>query len=180
MAKSSYWKRIYLKIIKINGEPRTIALGFALGLFIGMSPFMGFHMVIALFLATLFKWNRVSSVIGVWISNPLTAPFIYGTTYLTGVRILNFFREKDISLRRNFNITSISSYIENASDILWALVIGGIAAGIVTAAAGYFISYFTIIEYRRDIKTRIIARREKRLKKKLEKEAQKQENNLNR
>ena len=32
-------KKAYERLLKIRGEPREIALGFALGIFIGMSPF---------------------------------------------------------------------------------------------------------------------------------------------
>ncbi len=172
--KNSFWKRNYVRLIKMHGEPRTIALGLALGLFIGMSPFMGFHMIAALFFAAILKWNKLSAVIGVWISNPLTAPLIYGSTYFTGARILNFFREKEISLRRNFDFRSIESYFDNAPDIIWALITGGIVIGILVALIGYFISYFAIVEYREDIKIRIARRRERRKQKKLEKKQEKQ------
>ena len=46
-------KRGYERFLKIRGDPREIALGFALGLFIGMTPFMGFHTASAVFLAAL-------------------------------------------------------------------------------------------------------------------------------
>jgi uncharacterized protein (DUF2062 family) len=78
------WRKVYERILKIRGEPREIALGMGLGLFVAMSPTMGFQMVIAIFLATLFKWNKIAAALGVWLTNPLTAPFIYGLTYLVG------------------------------------------------------------------------------------------------
>ena len=40
-------KKAYSRFVKIRGNPREIALGFALGLFVGMSPFMGAHTIIA-------------------------------------------------------------------------------------------------------------------------------------
>ena len=45
------WKKTYSRFLKIRGNPKEIALGFALGLFVGMSPFMGAHTIIAVFLA---------------------------------------------------------------------------------------------------------------------------------
>jgi uncharacterized protein (DUF2062 family) len=81
-------KKIYERFLKIRGRPREIALGFALGLFIGMTPFMGIQMASAAFLAELFKWNKFSAATGAWITNPLTAPLIYSINYLIGARLL--------------------------------------------------------------------------------------------
>lgn len=58
-------KRAYERLLKIRGEPNQIALGFALGLFVGMSPTMGFQIVVAVSLAALLKWNKISTAIGV-------------------------------------------------------------------------------------------------------------------
>ena len=34
-------RRVYERFIRIRGEPREIALGFALGIFVGMTPTVG-------------------------------------------------------------------------------------------------------------------------------------------
>ncbi|MBN2643849.1 MAG: DUF2062 domain-containing protein [Desulfuromonadaceae bacterium] len=77
-------KLLFLRFIRLRGEPDEIAKGFALGIFIGMTPTMGFQMAIAVFFAMLLKENKFAAALAVWISNPLTAPFIYGTQYETG------------------------------------------------------------------------------------------------
>jgi uncharacterized protein (DUF2062 family) len=76
--------KTYERFLKIRGTPREIGLGFAIGLFVGMSPTMGFQMAIAVFLAAVFKWNKISAAAAVWITNPVTAPIIYGVTYFIG------------------------------------------------------------------------------------------------
>lgn len=73
--------KTYIRFLKLRGEPREIALGFALGVFIAFSPTIGVQMVLAIFLAALLKWSKLAVAVAVWISNPLTAPFIYGVTY---------------------------------------------------------------------------------------------------
>ena len=70
-------QKFYRRFIKLRGDPRGIALGFALGLFIGMTPSIGFQMVIAAAIAASLKWNKISAAMGVWITNPLTAPLVY-------------------------------------------------------------------------------------------------------
>ncbi|MFA5092906.1 MAG: DUF2062 domain-containing protein [Candidatus Omnitrophota bacterium] len=60
-------KLIYLKFFRINDTPAKIALGFGLGVFIGVMPAVG--PVIALFLAFLLRINRASALLGSILSN---------------------------------------------------------------------------------------------------------------
>ncbi|MEZ4484243.1 MAG: DUF2062 domain-containing protein [Syntrophotaleaceae bacterium] len=62
--------------------------GFALGIFIGMTPTFGMQMVIAVFLAMILEENKIAAAVGVWITNPLTAPFIYALEYESGRLLL--------------------------------------------------------------------------------------------
>ena len=62
-------RRVYDRFVKVKGEPREIALGFGLGIFIGMTPTMGIQMPIAVFFAALFKWSKISAAFGVLITN---------------------------------------------------------------------------------------------------------------
>lgn len=70
---STFFPKIYERSIKIRGNPREIALGFALGVGIGFSPIMGFQMVLAVLAAAMLKWNKIAAVAGVQVTNPLTA-----------------------------------------------------------------------------------------------------------
>jgi uncharacterized protein (DUF2062 family) len=55
-------KLIYLKLFRINDSPLKIALGFGLGVFIGVMPGVG--PPIALLLAFPFRVNRASALLG--------------------------------------------------------------------------------------------------------------------
>jgi uncharacterized protein (DUF2062 family) len=55
-------KLIYLKLFRINDSPLKIALGFGLGVFVGVMPAMG--PVIAFALAFVFRVNRASALLG--------------------------------------------------------------------------------------------------------------------
>ena len=68
------FRKAYHRFLKIRGHPREISLGFALGLFVGMSPFMGLHTAIAVLLAALLKWNKFSAALAVWIRRFITWP----------------------------------------------------------------------------------------------------------
>ena len=122
----AWLKKAYDRLITVRGQPREVALGFALGIFIGASPTMGFQMPIAVFFAAILKWNKISAAMGVWITNPITAPFFYGFTYLVGAKILGLGNMTGVT----DNIDSVSEILSKAPEIVWSLIIGGrIAAG---------------------------------------------------
>ena len=70
--------------MKLRGSPEAIALGLAIGVFVAFTPTVGFQMVIATFLATVFNANRAAGAAAVWITNPATIPPIYAVTYWLG------------------------------------------------------------------------------------------------
>ncbi len=147
------WRKAYQRFLKIRGHPREISLGFALGLFVGMSPFMGLHTAIAVLLAALFKWNKFSAALAVWISNPFTAPVIYGLTYLIGAKALAY--ENSYALPQHFDLDALLDIIRSAPEIIWVFVIGGVVTGIPLAIAGYFGAYFAIFEYRKNLRPKL-------------------------
>jgi uncharacterized protein (DUF2062 family) len=147
---SVFFHNAYQRFIKIRGNPREIALGFALGLFVGTSPTMGFQIVIAVFLAAVFQWNKITAGMGVWITNPLTAPFIYSGTYVLGGNILGL--DNQFSFPDGFTITALVQMIKEAPKILSALTVGGIIIGAPLAAAGYYIVYSLVKKYQDDLK----------------------------
>jgi uncharacterized protein (DUF2062 family) len=150
-------RRLYERFVKIRGRPREIALGFALGLFIGMTPTMGIQMPIAVFIAAIFKWSKISAAFGVWITNPFTAPFVYGLTYIVGAKLLNL--KAALTLPNDFSWDLLKELISNAPLILSALTVGGIIVGLPLAVAGYFLSYGAINQYQQKVKQKLAARK---------------------
>ncbi|MDM8515237.1 DUF2062 domain-containing protein [Desulfobacterales bacterium HSG16] len=140
----------YKRLLKIRGQPREIALGFSLGIFIGMTPSMGFQTGIAVFFASLLKWNKVSSAIGVWISNPFTAPFIYYTTYIVGEKLMQM---------SNIDTQGIASKA-------WAITLGGAVIGLPLAVIAYYFCYSALCRYQENIQNSLAKQKEKFVQKK--------------
>jgi uncharacterized protein (DUF2062 family) len=80
--------RLYHRFMQLRGEPRQIALGFSLGLLIGMTPFFGAHILSPLIIASLLGWSKISALIGVQITNVVTIPLIYPLDYWVGTKLL--------------------------------------------------------------------------------------------
>ncbi len=158
-------KKSYDRFLRIRGNPHEIALGFALGLFIGMTPYMGFHMAIAICIAALLKWNKIAAAIGVWISNPLTAPFLYSATFYVGSLFFSvtpaYFMPTELSLKM------ILEMLKHAPQIFWILTVGGAVLGLPLAVAGYYLALSTILKYREEIQRKLARdRKRKKLRKK--------------
>jgi len=137
-----YNRNLIAGIKNIKGEPRYIALGLAIGVFIGATPFFPFHTSIALVLAILLKGSRIAAAAGVWVSNPVTLPFFYISTYKVGAFILGVTTPIDVSSR------SFSELLDMGLEITRAMVLGGLVVGIPLSIAGYYISLRIITVFR--------------------------------
>ena len=152
-------QKFYRRFLKLRGDPREIAPGFALGLFIGLTPSIGFQMVIAAALAALLKWNKISAVMGVWITNPLTAPFIYSVTYFVGSKIYG--TQKAFNPPDELTASLAKKILAKSPGIFYSLTIGGIVLGIPLAVTGYFIAFRLVSRYQDDLKKKMARQKEK-------------------
>ena len=175
-------RRVYERFVKIRGRPREIALGFALGIFIGMTPTMGIQMPIAIFFAAMLKWGKISAAFGVWITNPLTSPFIYGLTYIVGAKLLGL--RATLNLPDDLTWSIVKEILKNAPAIFGALTVGGIIIGLPLAIISYYLSYAAVNKYQQGIKDKMAAQKarlvntKERVKKKIRKGKDKKSTSL--
>ena len=154
-----FYVKAYERFLKIRGNPKEIALGFALGIFIGFTPTLGLQIAIAVFIAALLKWNKIAAAIGVWITNPATAPFIYTFTYLVGAKILGLKNEFVFSSGLDWNF--VQTLLAKTPHIFIALAIGGIVLGLPFAVVCYYLSFYAVQRYREKLKEKVAKQREK-------------------
>lgn len=74
-------------LLHVNDTPERTAAAFALGCFIGFSPFLGLHTVIALTIAFIFDLNRVAALLGVYSNLPWIIGGYYVFTTMLGAAI---------------------------------------------------------------------------------------------
>jgi len=165
------WQTTYERFVRIRGEPREIAFGFALGIFIGMSPFLGLQMAMALLLAALFKWNKISAMLGCWISNPVTMPIIYPVAYLVGAKLVGI--EKAYPIPAQMDWALLLRMLEKSPEIISLMTLGGIVLGIPLAVTGYVFAFSAVKKYQDDIKRKLEAVKSKRRQKKKKKRKKK-------
>ena len=68
---------VWQKTMSQTGAPQRIALGAALGFFIGWLPIFGIQMGVSLAFCAVLRANFIASLPGVWLSNPITVLPMY-------------------------------------------------------------------------------------------------------
>jgi len=123
----------FLKLIRVKDSKDTLAIGFACGSMVSFSPFIGFHFFLAIIFAYILRGNIVASLIGTFVGNPFTFPFIWIFIYKIG----NIFFKND----QNFSLElTFQSLFNQGYDILIPMMIGSLIVSIPI----WFISYFTV------------------------------------
>ena len=86
------WKVLVLDLLGREESPERVAAAIALGIGIGFSPFLGFHIWLALGLAFLFGLNKIDAALGQFVGNPWTLPAVYAAGYRLGRHLLHYDR----------------------------------------------------------------------------------------
>ena len=82
--KKSLKKFIREDVLESDGSNRTKAFSVALGVFIGFSPFWGFHTLLVISLSVLFKLNKILAFVASNVSLPPFIPFIIAAALYLG------------------------------------------------------------------------------------------------
>ncbi|MBR9757922.1 MAG: DUF2062 domain-containing protein [Algicola sp.] len=126
-------KRFFVEdFLGSNDSPRKKGLSIALGVFIGLSPFWGFHTVLVIFLALFLNLNKAIAFAFSNVSLPPFIPFIIYSSVKLGEHILNVKNTYDLEeLTQNFAlVTHLKTY-----------VIGSLALAVICAC------FFGVIGY---------------------------------
>ncbi len=149
-ARSS--KYIFHRLHRLRSSPHAIALGCAIGVFVSFTPFLGFQLMLAGLLAWLSRASIIASMLGTFIGNPLTFPFIWMGAYQLGTFVL----AKE-AIHQSIDLSV--GILHFSAEQLWLLVlpmtIGGLSLGVVAAALCYFPlrRAVEIYQRRRDVRT---------------------------
>ena len=142
IAKVKAW---LLKLISLRATPHEIAIGFAIGVFIGIFPTFGLGGLVILALAPMWKFNIPASIAGTLMGNPVFAP-IWITLSCLLVRI----NPSDIKVPEETFARILVHYSQIG---LW-YILGNTIISIVVAVLSYFcvIGILTVYYKRKEAK----------------------------
>ncbi len=142
-------------LLHIDDTPKRTAAAFALGVFLGFSPFLGLHTVLAIVLAFFFDFNRVAVLLGVysnlpWIIGPYYAFVTMAGALMTGHRIPPGFRSQLASLFELslFHGAFWPRLVAVMQPLLWPYTVGSLIGALILAALAYPIA-LAFVESRR-------------------------------
>jgi len=70
--------------------PERVAAAVAVGVGVGLSPFIGFHFILAIVLAFALRLNKFDTVLGSFAGNPWTLPPMYALGFRLGRWVLGY------------------------------------------------------------------------------------------
>ena len=157
-------------VLQLDGSPHSIALGVFIGFVIGMTPTIGLQMVSYLALSAVIGANRISGLIPVWVSNPITAVPLYYFNWRVGVFVMTGSldgtgksQDELAALIENAPGQDLPFFERITSGEFWSLLfdlfvalgielwVGCIVVGLVTGVFGYWATYKGVIAYRRHV-----------------------------
>ncbi|MBB3929168.1 hypothetical protein GGR25_000187 [Kaistia hirudinis] len=148
------------RLMRMSGSPHSVAAGFAVGVALSMTPFVGFHYLLCFVAAYLVRGNVLAAVLGTTIGNPLTFPIIWLTTYETGGLVLGWFGRRPEALSfRQISHGLLSDSAHSIWPIFEPMLIGSIPVALVTATISYIAVYYATDAFRTARRERVAIRR---------------------
>lgn len=137
-----------------------VARGLGMGLFVAVTPTMGFQWIVAALLILIFPANLPMALAGCLITNPLTTPAFLYAEYLIGSWILE---ASGFGPVKPFDMAfSINNLSEILSEVGMSILIGSLPLGAVMGVAGYFFVHVFVAVERRLKHSKLIHRRKER------------------
>ncbi len=151
------WRRVW----RLSGTPHAVALGFAAGAFSSCTPFLGFHILLAMLVAWVLRGNLIASAIGTFVGNPLTFPAIWFVVYEVGHHMLGSPVAADPNIAQTLQSDRAFDMI---LPLLVPLTVGAIPVGIVLGCVSYVVVRSGVEAYqmqrRKLLAERVLVRRD--------------------
>jgi uncharacterized protein (DUF2062 family) len=150
---------LVMRVLRLRASPHAVAMGVAAGIFVSWTPFIGVHFVMAFILSYLFAGNMVAAALGcAAFGNPLTYPFIWGTTWEIGHLLLS---RKDTLNGQSVDLGALFHelhFTELWRPVLEPMLVGSIPPALLSSVAIYFATYYTVKGFQSRRRTRLLER----------------------
>jgi len=144
---NTYIRERIREILKLNDPPHRLSLAFSLGIFIAFSPWLGLHIVSAVFLAWLFRLNKFVVLTASFVNNPWTIVPMYAFCLWFGVKITR----SDLQVPEvAWGSLGVRELYDLLLPFLWPYLAGTVVVGGVAAFISYFGFLWALKRYRRE------------------------------
>jgi len=167
------------RVVYSRSSSQSIAAGASVGVFVGLTPTVGFQMLVAALAATVLRVNRLAAVFPVWITNPFTIVPIYFFEYQVGAWIWRaeggpHVFERLQALGATISAVTVSDLWNTmgavfagigklGAEVLVPLMLGSLVVGSVCAAVAYPLTLWAVIRIRRQREKYAVRKAERRI-----------------
>lgn len=153
------WRRSFKyftkRVLRVSGSPHAVSAGLAAGVASAMTPFIGFHFIIAFVLAFLLRGNMVAAALGTVVGNPLTFPIIWAAAYELGSQLTGMAHVPPPALTEGMLSKSFSEVLT----VFEPLVIGSVPLALATGLLTYVLARKAVTTYKHARRERLAARK---------------------
>ena len=149
------FKNLFKKLLHIEDTPERTALAYSIGIFLGFSPFLGFHTLAGLAIAFLFNLNRVAILLGVWSNTPWWIVPYYTIATWVGMWVTGFQIDKatlkaifQLGMDQEFMSSDFWSRVASQWGLLLSFMIGSLILATLLGFVAYPLSLRWIKFYR--------------------------------
>jgi uncharacterized protein (DUF2062 family) len=151
MRLGHYYKH---RIGRLPGTPYYITAGFATGVAISFTPFVGFHLMVAGFITWILGGSLVAMALGTLISgNPWTFPFIWLSSYKLGQMMMG--HESTKAARMLHHQFTFNDLLQKPMELLLPMILGSIPLAVASWCITYYI-VADIVKRQKDARVRRI------------------------
>jgi uncharacterized protein (DUF2062 family) len=144
------------RLLRLSGSPYAVAMGCAVGAFVSITPFLGFHFIIAIAIAWVLRSNLLAAAIGTGLGNPLTYPIYWATTFELGRYILPG-PQQDVPAGLEHDLWHKS--LGQLWPVIEPMIIGSIPIGLPVGAIVYVAVYKMVAAYQSARRARLARKR---------------------
>ena len=146
----------YLRFIRLKGNPHSLALGSALGVFVGITPTIPFHTIVIFVLSIFTRSSFIAGLISSWVvCNPLT----YIPQYFLSLKIGNLVTPYELSWDQVRSVLDtllsdvsfgmrMKALVTVSYEAIIVMMIGGIILALPFAVISYYLTYVTFVKIR--------------------------------
>ena len=170
MKKYLQWRTyrvLFLKLMRTQASPASLARGVALGLFIGFFIPMGLQILVVLPLAFLLKAAKIPAVAFTFVTNHVTVFFIYPVQCWVGsylmfnpISLQSLKAQLDGLIHAPDMQTAMAEVARMGLQLGGAFFLGGALFGVIAGVIGYICTYQAAVRFR----AKLAARRASRVK----------------
>lgn len=131
------------RVGRLSGSPYFIAAGFASGVAISFTPFIGLHLALGGAVAWVMRGSLIAMFVGSLIGNPWTLPFIWIFIYKIGVWTLGW-EGRAVLLSEAF---SFSTLMEKPLDLLLPMTVGCILPFLLSWIVSFYLVRGAVAAY---------------------------------